>query len=142
SCRFAGRHLFRRAFPELARRPAGWRSERAEVTKWTGIGDDQISPKPGEHAGAIIAYTKFSSGDMQERPYMSAEALWRAVVKVIGDVRDGKAGVFKQTSGTNKSRHRQVSFWRRGTGSKEPAHQCAWSDIQEFGELPNVSDTG
>jgi hypothetical protein len=72
---------------------------------------------------------------------MSAEALRRAVVEVVGNVCNGKARVLEEARSPNESRHRKVSFRRWCSGSKEPAHQCAWRDVEELGKLSDVSDS-
>ena len=40
---------------EAIGRPARWRSERPEVPKHLGVGDDQIGAKTSEHAGRAHA---------------------------------------------------------------------------------------
>lgn len=70
---------------------------------------------------------------------MSAEALRRAVIEVVGNVCNRESGVLEEPSGSNKSRHREISLRCWCSGSEEPAHQGAWRDVQEFGQLSNVS---
>jgi hypothetical protein len=71
---------------------------------------------------------------------MSAEALWRAVVEVIGHICDGKSGVLKKASSTNKPCHCEIPFGRRGSSSKESAHQRTGSDIELLRELADIPD--
>ena len=107
--------------------------------KYFHVRNDQIGAKSSEHAGTVVARTKFTRCDVQQGTNMSPEALWRAVVEMVSDVCNGEAGVLEEARSANESRCRQISFWRRCSGSKEPAHQCAWRDVQELGKLSNIS---
>jgi hypothetical protein len=70
---------------------------------------------------------------------MSPEALWRAVIEVVGDVCNGETGILKEAGGADEPRHCKVSFRRWCSSSKEPAHQRARRDVQKVGELANIS---
>ena len=119
--------------PETIGRPSGWGRQRMEFTKCVGVGNDQIQAKATEHGDTIVATAKFTGCDVQKSAHMSAEALWRAVVEVVGDVRDGETGVFKEPSSPNEPCHCEIAFGRGRPGPKEAAHQRTWSDIQKLG---------
>jgi len=70
---------------------------------------------------------------------MSAEALRRAVVEVVGNVCNRESRVLEEPSGSNEPRHSEISLRGWCSGSEEPAHQCAWRDVQKLGELSNIS---
>src|SRR6478609_7164659 len=111
-----------------------------ESAKCIGVRGDQIRAETIEHGRTVIATPKFAGCDVQERAHMSAKALWRTVVEMVRDVRDGEARVFKEPSSPDESCHSEITFrcWR--PRSKEAAHQRTWSDVQKLGELANISN--
>ena len=89
------------------------------------VGSDQLRTEAREHTGAIIPCPKFAGGDIEECTDVTSKALWRAIIEMIGDVGDGKAGILEQPRSSYEARHSEIPLGSRHPCSKESAHEGA-----------------
>jgi ABC-type branched-subunit amino acid transport system ATPase component len=93
-----------------------------------------------EHGRAIIPVAKITRRHVKQRADMPPKALRRAVVHVVGYVRDGKTHVLEEAGGSDQTGQGQVSLRGRDAGTKKPAHQRTRQHTELARELSDIAD--
>ena len=90
--------------------------EPTESSQAIRMRQNEQLPELLQHAFAVVSIAKFNGRHSHERPHVTAEALWRRIVEMVGDVRDGKSGILEQARRAHQPSHGEIALWAREAG--------------------------